>query len=114
MSDSIEFCGKKTLIQIGDWAVCSFASTKEDSDPAIYAEHVIGCNKTIEKDTAYWSWEYDDGICDVLSYRHGDRLNQPFDNLKTERCWPCGTPVPEEIVGLVVMHNWHRPRRYDE
>jgi len=84
------------LIDVDDtgWSICRVLHGPFDQARAIvYAEHdACGRNdgsRTIEliKDEASWSWEYNDD----------HRV-----------CWVCKKPVPDKVVGLVLLYNFDR------
>ena len=93
---------KETLFTLDNWSVCRF--NYDEEEPDIYAEHHNGCDVDVTEDKTYWCWEFDDvSIC--------GRKDTPECEIITERCWCCESKVPEEIVGLVMLHNYNRPRR---
>ena len=87
---------KRTLVEFESWSVC------ESDDDAwsgvdgmeVYAEHTHGCREDTDPNLPAWGWEFD------------DELEGGIDV-----CWKCKCAVPEEVVGLVQLHNWGRKRR---
>ena len=83
---------KKTLLEFEAWSICE-SDDKLNGRPEVYAEHNICREKN--KGVASWSWEFDDGV----------------RNKGYEACWECEERVPENVIALVVLHNWGRKRR---
>lgn len=91
---------KKTLIEFAAWSVCE-ADDLDDLDEKhtiVYAEHYRDCTRPVDPDSSSWGWDFDDGI---------------NEDVGVETCWKCDTPVPPEVVALVLLHNYGKRGRYD-
>ena len=88
------------LIDVDDtgWSICRAHATargepQHHTQVYVYAEHEACSHddgsRTIElnKDEASWSWEYND---------------------EHKQCWVCKKPVPDRVVGLVLLYNFDR------
>ena len=79
-------------ILIGDiagWAICKYS---DDNGAIYYGEH-YNCGLGLEfKGSPGWGWEWSDA--------------EAPRNKEGDRCWGCGNPVPEGIIGMVAMINW--------
>ena len=87
---------KRTLVEFESWSVCESDDDRHSGvvGMEVYAEHIYGCKEATTPNTPNWGWEFDD----------------PTENGK-DVCWKCGCAVPEEVVGLVQLHNWGRKHR---
>ena len=88
---------KTTLVEFESWSVCETDDDKFSGvkGKEVFAEHFRDCNDDTNPKTSSWGWEFDD----------------PLNDDGREVCWKCATPVPEEVVALVQLHNWGRTRR---
>ena len=88
---------KKLLLSFGNWSVCESDDKLGYQDKGrceVYAEHE-SCREVSLSGVASWSWEFDDGV-----RRNG-----------YEACWECEERVPDDVIAVVVLHNWGRKRR---
>ena len=84
---------KKTLLEFEAWSVCESDDKFPEALIEVYAHHKSCRDKNNLE--ASWSWEFDDGVG-----RNG-----------YEACWACEERVPDDVIALVVLHNWGRKRR---
>ena len=82
----------KTLIRFKDWSVCQSDDRLGGGRYEVYAEHVTCSQADATDPEAAWSWEFRDGV-----RRNG-----------YEACWECEAKVPNDVIALVVLHNWGR------
>ncbi len=79
---------KDIIFKINDWAICRVRENDEDSVNGgghIFADHIKGCSKSYTIGVNNWCYEWMDNP------RH---------------CWLCEIPVPEEVIGLVLLSNF--------
>ena len=88
---------KKTLMRFKNWSVCESDERLGDGRYEVYAEHDACYNTEDNHLGASWSWEFRDGV----------RKNG------YEACWECEARVPNNVITLVVLHNWGRNAKED-
>ena len=77
---------------VDGWAIVKYTwdgGMGSESSVEVYAEHVNGCNRTIDLRIRYLCWQADDTVLG-----------------KANLCWKCMKPVPDSVVGLVALAEW--------
>ena len=80
---------KILMPDVDGWAIVKYDNGKATGPDVIYGEHIEGCLSKFDGEEAGWCWEYTD-----------------TDPDRVDSCWRCERPVPESVIGLVLMMNW--------